>query len=134
MTFCVTSNLRLSQFLQTASLSLSRGTLPGYIMLWTLSSKQTILKSLSWRIGSRQRYQSRQFRSSGVRSDTSNSGTSAKNNTHAKDTKERSPHARLYTDTVPAMIPVALLGSAVYFVSAFSPHIMVVSYRPGSPG
>lgn len=36
---------------------------------------------------------------------------------YAKGSKDRSPHAQWYADTVPAMIPIALLGSAVYFVS-----------------
>ncbi|KAI5118557.1 hypothetical protein M0805_002937 [Coniferiporia weirii] len=32
----------------------------------------------------------------------------------AGKTAQRSPHAQWYSDTLPAMIPVALLGSAVY--------------------
>ena len=38
--------------------------------------------------------------------------------------KRKSPHAQWYADTVPAMIPVALLGSAIYFVS---PHYILYS-------
>lgn len=41
---------------------------------------------------------------------------------------EKSPHARWYADIVPAMIPVALLGSAVYVVSMPRPPSFPLSF------
>lgn len=41
----------------------------------------------------------------------------------------RSPHAQFYSDLVPGMVPVALLGSAVYLVSDCLLHVfMCISF------
>lgn len=48
--------------------------------------------------------------------ESSRGGSSSSN----EKQKQKSAHAQWYADTVPAMIPVALLGSAVYFVRSSS--------------
>lgn len=53
-------------------------------------------------------------------SDSSRRGESSEGNagpSQGKSGKQKSAHAAFYRDTLPAMIPVALLGSAVYLVS-----------------
>lgn len=37
----------------------------------------------------------------------------------------RSPHAQFYSDLVPGMVPVALLGSAIYLVSDCLLHVLM---------
>jgi len=48
-------------------------------------------------------------------------------------TRPKSPHAQWYSDVVPAMIPVFLLGSAVYLVRTQSPSSAFPHSPPGPP-
>ncbi|KAL4081708.1 hypothetical protein V8B97DRAFT_81942 [Scleroderma yunnanense] len=44
---------------------------------------------------------------------------------------QRSKHAQWYSSMLPAMVPIALLGSAVYMVSILASSILpVIQHRP----
>lgn len=83
-------------------------------LLYTFRSKSKqaqIYRSLKGTTGRRQ------FYDPSPASSTTRPNSGKKN--EGASNSEKSPHAKWYADTVPAMIPVALLGTAVYMASPF---------------